>query len=852
MGTVASNITQTVSFCNTTGVIEREHNLYFVPQTRSAVGLLYKQLLFAQATVNTDYIDISLSQWKPEDRTLSIKGRVEDFRNATNTKPLNYAIVQQSILYTDNTRLTTYTAYFVVGARQNGIGGVTLDLEPDHFTNVFFLQRGSGLIPSNYDVFNNYIKNAYVERQHYDRTSYNSVVEKSIYKKTYWVDSDEIGGITIKVNLPKYLLGTSYTDYFVHIRSVKTPNGEELSYGTPYETEVDKGSYLEITEEFGIDRFEQTVSVAIEVTARYIVKRFTNDNIFANYEETFRYRRQYRDKKERVIYPLTDAEKTTIASNPEWSTLSSSLKEKILKQSIVVYHCTLKNNKLILPYRESGGYVHKGNFLTYPNSSVCKQMPDVFNIGCVVPEEYKQYERDIKKVFKYYAIKDTLTGRIKPTYNAMYQLTEQDKYPDYIASCFISRDDEVLNHITFESIVYPAIGTIYMPVINDVRTDVGNTDADSPIGGKMVDGLYMAVLPANAYVEPAISGDLSYSVSDSGALYFEVTVYGTGASTVNCIIYLMTSSDKQKITLNLSDSEVVTKTAYFEPVLTFSPYSFYSLSYLGNIEVPLNKNSYYQEPVIDLDYIISITESMKISVIPTYKVKGKYYKYYTETLSLTLNNEIIFASEVLDQYLIQNKAQMKNQYAINDTNLAKNIGTSALGGLTTGFGVGMMSGNPVAGVVSGLIGAGVGAIGSAITWAVNDKEIAMNQKSKIADVGNMPNNLKQTGTDIATDTAIGEMGLYLNHYTIDTVSYNNIAKYLERYGYLVNIYSELHCYDRKGWNFVKLIDFEVDKQMSDAQEESIRQIFKNGVTLLHEPSYLHSNTLHNYEVALDS
>ena len=128
----------------------------------------------------------------------------------------------------------------------------------------------------------------------------------------------------------------------------------------------------------------------------------------------------------------------------------------------------------------------------------------------------------------------------------------------------------------------------------------------------------------------------------------------------------------------------------------------------------------------------------------------------------------------------------------------------------------------------------------------------MNQKSKLADVGQQPNNVKQVGTDIITDLSISEIGVYLNHYTIDEISYNNIAKYLERYGYLVNIYSELHCYDRKGWNYVKLIDFEVDKQMSDAQEESIRQIFKNGVTLLHEPSYLHSNTLHNYEVVLDS
>ena len=149
------------------------------------------------------------------------------------------------------------------------------------------------------------------------------------------------------------------------------------------------------------------------------------------------------------------------------------------------------------------------------------------------------------------------------------------------------------------------------------------------------------------------------------------------------------------------------------------------------------------------------------------------------------------------------------------------------------------------------IKAGASLIGSAINWDTSTKAIDIQQKAKLADLGNLPSNIKQVGTDIITDLAQKELGFYLNHYTIDEVSYNNICKYLERYGYLVNIYSQIDSTSRKGWNYVKLIDTEFDTRLSAEQEESIRQIFKDGVTLLHEPSYLHNDARHNYEISLE-
>ena len=78
MGTVASNITQTVSFYNTTGVIEKGHNLYFCPNGEGN-PLIYIQKLEENVLKNTNYANITISQWQPEDRVLTIKGRIEDF-----------------------------------------------------------------------------------------------------------------------------------------------------------------------------------------------------------------------------------------------------------------------------------------------------------------------------------------------------------------------------------------------------------------------------------------------------------------------------------------------------------------------------------------------------------------------------------------------------------------------------------------------------------------------------------------------------------------------------------------------------------------------------------------------------
>ena len=227
---------------------------------------------------------------------------------------------------------------------------------------------------------------------------------------------------------------------------------------------------------------------------------------------------------------------------------------------------------------------------------------------------------------------------------------------------------------------------------------------------------------------------------------------------------------------------------------------------------------------------------------------------YQESLYVTTANHLTILESKLGDYIVANQTQMKNQYAINDVNLGKGLINTAVH--TAGaVAQGAMIGSSLGGVYGMAIGAGVAGVaslvGTAINWAYDQAEIGMNQKAKLADMGNLPNTLKQAGTDVNIDVITNEFGLYLNHYDIDELSHNNICRYLERYGYVVNLYDIINAFNRRSWNYVELISFEFAQKLTLEQEDSIRQIFQNGVTLLHRPEDLHpSSYVHNYETLL--
>lgn len=328
----------------------------------------------------------------------------------------------------------------------------------------------------------------------------------------------------------------------------------------------------------------------------------------------------------------------------------------------------------------------------------------------------------------------------------------------------------------------------------------------------------------------------------------------------------------------LLDEEDITIDSFTEPLLDSNPYKFYSLSLYEN-EVPLRKERYYQSStVIDstrliyrvrLDFIQSFTEVYKVGLVPSYTVNNVMTKYFSEALVMTLPAGIPIKSSAYYTYYYQNKAQMKNQYAVNDINLrytekdlmeqsattlAKGFNNIIVGSLTRGK-IGAIQGAGKLG--NEFIDLGQSSISAYLQHAKTDEVISSTQQAKLADMGAKPNTVKLAGSDVVYEASLGEMGIYLNHYTIDTVSYNTIAKILERTGYKVDIMDSLQIFSRVGLNYVKLVSFDFIEDnyvLSTEQTSAIMEIFTAGVTLLHDKDYLHhlgESGYHNIEKALE-
>ena len=314
-------------------------------------------------------------------------------------------------------------------------------------------------------------------------------------------------------------------------------------------------------------------------------------------------------------------------------------------------------------------------------------------------------------------------------------------------------------------------------------------------------------------------------------------------------VFMLSGYDSRDITLDIEDSvEKNVKTEYYDPVLEAEPYSFYSLAYLS-YEMPFNKNRYYVSNEIKIRYYVSVNGAIKLYYIPTYLVEDKEFNYYNEGLTFTLPSSLPLMSDSYASYYYQNKAQMKNQFAVNDYNRGVDLAQHFF-----------LSGPNAVGQ-SAFKRGGYGAIAETINqfaqmgdevidWGQSNKVIEMNQKAKLADMGAKPDNVKQVGSDVLADLLTTENRPYVNHYKIDEASYNSISKFLERFGYEVGLYDSIHANDRVGWNFVKLTSFDWHgAEIMVEQEDNIKKIFNQGVTMLHDKSYLTSG--HNYETILD-
>ncbi len=867
----------------------------------------------SECDTDSNYKDIDISIWNPKDKVLTIKGNADDFRcNYQNGSALNYLILSRTKTYEDESTETVYYSFFINSASQVGNGSVRLELTQDHFTDVFFLQNERPLkdfkdAKGYVDVFNDMLKQNYVLRQHYDR------VEKVYVRQTITDGQDldaypyevmEIDSQYFKLNLEYQIeLPEDATDLTMTVVNVVLSGVEDSAINNVYYTL--NGNILEVIVEGEIHNSsdEQTIynhDAEMELEIDYSYKadvytgnvKETNLDVFSLTEEQFKYKRQTKDLKQFINYgdPMTEEELAEIKSYSESGVLPTqvptTLINKLIKTSIAFAHITLNKNLLTLfctdqfPTISSIDGLNKFDFKKQINNFTNLKSVNNGVITLVVPvfnPVYPYYTNYIKGIFNQIVLtngnftvsnidESTITTSKISRLNVNQFTNPASLYTNYVLSIYISKESSLMNAITV------ANRTITINIDYYYAFEHNSSIADIVLlpnfqGDKQDESADYGT--QNRYINRISNlGDpesIVYYKEDSEHETVEITLRELTKVNndwslqmpITSMYCFIERNEPIEFNLNLSEpvkAESYVMNNYYEPLLSFNPYSFYSVSYLGRIESVLNKLNYYQEQTIKCELMVSANNIFKYSFYPTYKINGKEIKYYSESIDQTLSNELTVYSSQLSSYLLQNRAQMKNQFAVNDTRGLTDVISGAIdtgASLLTGGVIGDITSVDFGATTSvkGGIGGGANLVNSVISWRTNNRITEMNQKAKLADLGNMPDNVKQVGTDIVTDLNNNELGLYLNHYSIDKLSYDSISKYLERFGYLVNIYSDLHVNTRVGWNYLQLISFDYHHALSVEQEESIRQIMQNGVTLLHRPHVLESG--HNYEVMLE-
>ena len=849
-GTIPANRTQTVRFYNTCGVVDKDKNVYLSPRFTSnivigkKVNVAYLSALEAVCPPSSAYTDIAISGWSPQDRTLVVRGNIDDFRLVTEEGAcLNYLIVTRNVTKGLVTK-TYYYGFFITGVEQSGGSSVRLTLEPDDFTNVFYLHNEYVMTNIGYEPFNDRMKNCHVNRQHYNRvkkdTAYYYLTVHFTSVST-GIDTERLMGETVTIEFAD-LAQTSITGVVVDYDDSEYSDLHELtlklrtSYiddiGEPVSYSMININGLYYSCDYNTNNIHwQTVTPLLP----------DNERIFLNQEESFKFKYQYRDYKSPFYFSghFTRDELDLIKNTDSFSNLAGSMQQKIVKSCIQYLVIEMKSKEKFGFIRAQQNYgddpTHVDYQRDYANnvSGLDRACPVVFVPFINIPDMFLKYESSLK-TYKFYArLKNSgASDQEIESASSIYNRLNKNSVADFVYTAYVVSD------ICLEGVY--SINTTNKRVILLVDNEYGtSTNAK---------GLYPVPLNHTS-TTPQINGFI-YTYN---SYQHYATFYADSWTIPDGISLVLMSSDynSREFSLDFVDNYNNIKNEYKDPVLEAEPYSFYSLSYLA-YEMPFNKNRYYESYNVRISYYLSVNGATKLSFIPTYIVENNEYKYYNESLIFTLPANLPLVSDSYATYYYQNQAQMKNQFAVNDYNRGVDLAQHFF-----------LSGPAQVGATAIKTKSGYGALAQtvvefaqmadeAIDWAQSNKVIEMNQKAKLADMGAKPDVVKQAGSDIFSDLVTGENRLYLNHYTIDEASYNSIAKFLERFGYQINLYDSLHVMDRVGWNYIKTnsFDWNPDYDIMVEQEENLIKIFSNGVTLLHNKAYLTSG--HNYETILDS
>lgn len=833
-------IEQYASFLNTNGYIENDNNVYYMPHELdttakgTSISIRYAETLKGKCGGYRQYTNTPISRWTPQDRVLSIKGNIDYFRGRlTNSSSiaLNYVLIERKV-YSDSTKtsLTShyYMGFFITDATQTGMNTVRLELTPDDFTNVFFLMNtkdvGSGYANDVYDL----IGNPWIERTHLDRI-----------KKTS-------SGYTLRPRkIARFINNEEKYKYSYQVKDYCYPisfNGGELTSFTE-----DEITTINTTSNFtSLPTLIQEKIIKCCLCWGIVKCRepLTMNTLLAQYSV---------GAQGRQMRPYDNGPKKGYSVNKIVSPMQTIILPSInIRKEFVKYSEYLNNITFSFNINKIYGLSTNSSGDNTPDSVV------------VFDTSYNKYFTHDKNTTVPFLTLESFTAKMNT-----------NAWADRILSITIVRDLNVNYGLEIGSRSYQITFTggvtrpITLPAVApDLTSDYFDRVKDNYnvniTSVPLPKGLWGCFLPNNVAQSESGGGFFGFNENEDKwdfniawkdndidkAYYFALVV--SGEDVIDTKIYLpepIYTKDEAKTTL-------------FDTMLVTNPYEFYSISCVGGIEFPLDKQKYFnlynvQGNIynVPLKYLTSNNDCLKIGIIPTYDNGGVSYQSLADCLVVSLASTLPMSSDSYQSYYYQNLAQMKNAYAVNNYRRGIEMLNHAFNEAPANVGVGFLTGGNKGGLTAGIKETSK-QISMAVDWASSNTIIDMNNKATLAGAGARPDTIKQAGTDVYYELLTGDMGFMLNHYTIDKPSKNSICRYLERYGYYFDRYGELDLFSRHGYNYLKLSSFDFVKsstlypQLNIDQMNKINEVFTNGVTIVHDSEYL-KGVLRNYEIILD-
>lgn len=875
------NITQTLTFYDTTGVIDYHKRIYYVPtdadiiaQTGYSAERYVKCLNAICPPPLSAYTDINMSQWNPEDRELVVKGNVDSFRKGSNSVVLTYIIMKRTNTDSPLRPNFKYYGFFIEKAYQDGLNSVRLELIPDLFTNVFYLSNNHIIVLNNfstYNLFNNTIKNAYIERQHYNRfekieddiymTNFKIFANsKEVYKyrlqektKRLPISIYDMNGYGYFKTLDKQILNTldsdakinnffnrNYSDAmpyaYASINFLHILTKERITTPTVIKcTDDDEDYYLQAN--YGID-YEVGANIP-SAQQHLIIPFFTNNEDLKHFVHYF--------KNNGITY-YANMYTGDLSVSLNLGKFSDGDITNIINRLQEVYGYYIQSI-YVTPYSE----LSKCMFVQQNGSSVDTRFNIEFNASLLVSGINQTSGASASPLGKWLGLGD-FTNPTKPL-------------DDF--------DSRVVNEPMYSFLGFTKPQTEFP---QDTITSINNDFLKGILGGLM----YYYKTWARKSI------DVNESYKETPQILFEYDGLSLYKYRENnkypyddyILAPLFVVGSKRALDSSFNINKKVTGVdetfnKYYEPLLETEPYSLYTLSFL-DVESPfymsrlyldnnLEQNFADNNGVISIDFTVNLTFNQvvnaqyKLGVIPKYvsPFNNEYYRYYDNALIFVTSQGMTVRNNTLYEYAYTEGARMVAQrylqslngaidiakYVVNDT--PYNIGSGALRGMSGGGAMGA-----AAGAIEGA-GRSLRDISNmAVDYIKDINSMRVMQEADLAGAGAKADNYACVGTDLYYDLNNKDYMLYYNEYRIDEVSYNSIAKMLERYGYRVDIYGKLNVDDRLGWNFIKLYTFDFVEgglHLSMEQEEAIREVFTKGVTLLHIPEILKDDSEHNVE-----